>query len=184
MAIKRICVFCGSHEGKNPAYASLASKLGREMAKQEIGLVFGAGSVGLMGVISDAILEAGGEAHGVIPEHLIRSEIPRDDLTELHITKTMHDRKALMEELSDAYITLPGGFGTFEEMFETITWNQLGIHNKPIVLLNVDGYYDQLIGFIDQAVQQSFINNGSHRILQPATTVTEAFHKLGILSGD
>lgn len=184
MVIKRICVFCGSHEGKNPVYAALARKLGKELARQKIGLVFGAGSVGLMGVVSDAVLEAGGEAHGIIPEHLIRNEVPRNDLTELHITKSMHDRKALMEELSDAYITLPGGFGTFEEMFETITWNQLGIHSKPIILLNVDGYYDQLIEFVDKAVQQGFISDGSKHILQPVTTIAEAIRRLGVLPGD
>lgn len=184
MAIHRICVFCGSHTGKNPAYANLARKLGRALADHDIGLVFGAGSVGLMGVISDAVLEAGGEAQGVIPEHLIRNEVPRQDLTELHITKDMHDRKALMEQLSDAFITMPGGFGTFEEMFETITWNQLGIHKKPIILLNVDGYYDQLIEFVDEAVQQGFISNSSQHILQPADTIAEAFQSLGIIHKD
>lgn len=178
--IKRICVFCGSKTGDLPAYTEQAQLLGKALAKKKIGLVFGGGRIGLMGALADAVLEYGGEAHGVIPEHLMRAERAHPDLTALHITKSMHERKALMAELADAFIALPGGFGTFEELFETITWVQLGIHNKPIVVLNVDGYYDRLIEFVEEAVSHGFITNSSPGILKAVSSIEEALEVIGV----
>ena len=136
--------------------------------------------MGLMGILADAVLDYGGEVHGVIPEHLMRKEVAHRDLTALHITKTMHERKALMAELSDAFIALPGGFGTCEELFETITWVQLKIHSKPIVILNVDGYYSPLAEFVDTAVDQQFIKADNVDLFQAVETVDEALNLLGV----
>ena len=138
--MKRVCVFCGSSIGAKPAYAEAARNMGRLIAERRIGLVYGGGNVGLMGVIADAALEAGGEVIGVIPLALADREIAHTGLTQLHIVDSMHTRKAMMAELSDAFIAMPGGVGTFEELFEAITWTQLGLHRKPCGLLNVDGF--------------------------------------------
>ena len=155
--MKRVCVFCGSSIGAKPAYAEAARNMGRLIAERRIGLVYGGGNVGLMGVIADAALEAGGEVIGVIPLALADREIAHTGLTQLHIVDSMHTRKAMMAELSDAFIAMPGGVGTFEELFEAITWTQLGLHRKPCGLLNVDGFYTPLERFIDQAVVEGFI---------------------------
>lgn len=153
----RVCVFTGSQVGSRAVYAEQARTLGRVLARRGIGLVYGGGSVGLMGVLADAALEAGGEVIGVIPEALMIREVTHPGLTELHVVSTMHERKALMAELSDAFIAMPGGFGTLDELFETITWAQLGLHRKPIGLLNVDGYFDPLLAFIDHAIAEEFV---------------------------
>lgn len=153
----RICVFLGSSPGMSPAYAEAARALGTEMAARGIGLVYGGGQVGLMGVIADAVIVAGGEATGVIPESLRAREGDHPALTRLHVVQTMHQRKAMMAELSDGYITLPGGIGTLEELFETWTWAQLGLHAKPCGLLNVQGFYERLSGFIDHVVDEGFL---------------------------
>ena len=158
MALKKICVYCGSSSGKSPAYAEAATQLGRAMQQRGIGLVYGGAAVGIMGAVADAVLEAGGEAIGVIPKSLAIKEVAHHQLTELHVVGSMHERKAMMAELSDGFIALPGGWGTLEELFEMLTWAQLGFHKKPCGLLNVNGYYDGLIGFLDHAFEQQFVN--------------------------
>jgi uncharacterized protein (TIGR00730 family) len=155
--MRRICVFCGSSAGSNPVYAETARVMGRELVARGMGLVYGGGHVGLMGVVADAVLEAGGEAIGVIPHALAAREIAHQRLTTLHVVASMHERKAMMAELSDAFIAMPGGFGTYEELFEALTWTQLGLHKKPCGLLNVAGFYDPVIRFIDHAVAEQFI---------------------------
>jgi hypothetical protein len=159
---RRVCVFCGSNVGTDPLYAEGAAELGREIVRRGWGLVYGGGSIGLMGVVADAVLAAGGEVTGVIPEMLATKELLHPRATEMHIAPTMHARKALMEELSDAFVALPGGYGTFEELLEIITWAQLGIHSKPIGLFNVAGFYDRLIGFFEHAIKEGFIK-AKHR---------------------
>jgi uncharacterized protein (TIGR00730 family) len=155
--MKKICVFCGSSIGNRPAYAAAAVALGGLLAKKKIGLVYGGGNVGLMGVIADAVLDAGGEVIGVIPHALAEREIEHRRLTQLHVVDSMHIRKAMMADLADAFIAMPGGVGTFEEFFEAVTWTQLGLHRKPCGLLNVAGFYTPLAAFIDQAVSEGFI---------------------------
>jgi uncharacterized protein (TIGR00730 family) len=155
--MRRICVFCGSASGVNPAYAEAARSLGREIVARGMSLVFGGGQVGLMGVIADAALEAGGEVTGIIPHALAAREVAHQRLTTLRVVDSMHERKALMAELSDAFIAMPGGFGTYEEFFEVVTWTQLGVHRKPCGLLNVAGFYDPLVQFVDAATAEEFI---------------------------
>jgi len=155
--MKRICVFCGSSAGSKPEYRASAQQLGAELTRRKIGLVYGGGNVGLMGAIADSVLEAGGEAIGVIPEHLMSREIGHNRLTKLHIVRSMHERKALMSDLSDAFIALPGGFGTLEEFCEVLTWSQLGLHAKPCGIVNVLGYYTPLLAMLDHAVQERFL---------------------------
>lgn len=153
----RICVFCGSSPGASPAFAAAARELGAALARRGIELVTGGGSVGLMGEVADAALAAGGRAIGVIPESLVLRELAHPRLTELHVVPTMHQRKAKMVELSSAFVTLPGGLGTLDETFEMLTWAQLGIHHKPVGLLNVAGYYSPLLAFLDSAVEEGFV---------------------------
>ena len=153
----RLCGFCGSSVGSNPAYAEAAVTLGSLLARRGIGLVYGGGNVGLMGVIADAALAAGGEVIGVIPKALADREVAHHGVTELRVVDSMHTRKAMMADLSDAFIAMPGGVGTFEEFFEAITWTQLGLHRKACGLLNVAGFYTPLAAFIDQAVSDGFI---------------------------
>lgn len=155
--MKRICVFCGSNPGTNPAYVEAAVTVGTLLASRQIGLVYGGGHVGMMGTIADAVLARGGEVIGVIPIALAEKEVEHKGLTELHVVKSMHERKALMADLADGFIALPGGFGTFEEYCEIITWAQLGFHHKPCGLLNVAGYYNHLLAMIDHGVAQQFI---------------------------
>lgn len=164
MNINNLAVFCGSSPGRLPVYAEGARALGESLASRSIRLVYGGGNVGLMGVVAEAVLEAGGEAVGVIPESLVRKEIAHDGLTELRVTRSMHERKALMAELSDGFIALPGGVGTLEELFETWTWAQLGFHAKPFGFLNVDGYFDALIAFLDHVAAEGFVRE-PHRSL-------------------
>ncbi|HND20702.1 MAG TPA: TIGR00730 family Rossman fold protein [Acidobacteriota bacterium] len=155
--MNRICVFCGSNPGTNPAYVEAAVTVGTLLASRQIGLVYGGGHVGMMGTIADAVLARGGEAIGVIPVALAEKEVEHKGLTRLHVVKSMHERKALMADLADGFIALPGGFGTFEEYCEIITWAQLGFHHKPCGLLNVAGYYNHLLAMIDHGVDQQFI---------------------------
>lgn len=155
--MKYICVFCGSSLGSRSIYRESAQALGAALVKRGLGLVYGGGNVGLMGLIADAVLAAGGDAIGVIPEFLAEKEIAHTGLTQLHIVNSMHDRKALMAELSDAFIALPGGYGTLEEFCEILTWAQLGLHQKPQGLLNVEGYYDPLLQLFDRAVDDQFL---------------------------
>jgi len=165
LQLRRICVFCGSSTGDNPQYAQAAVQLGREMVRRKIGLVFGGGGVGLMGVIADAVLEAGGHAIGVIPHALVARELAHRALPDLRVVNSMHDRKATMAELADAFVALPGGFGTFEEFCEVITWTQLGVHRKSCGLLNVCGFYDPLIEQFDRGVAEGFIRRGNREIV-------------------
>jgi uncharacterized protein (TIGR00730 family) len=158
----RVCVYAGSNPGTHPAYAEAARALAQTLADRDIGLVYGGGKVGLMGVIADTILAAGGEAIGVMPQALIDREIGHPGLTELKVVSSMHERKALMAELSDAFVALPGGIGTLEELIEVYTWSQLGIHDKACGVLNVRGYYDGLATFLDHAVDEGFLR-AQHR---------------------
>jgi len=158
-----ICVFCGSNPGARPAFARAARELGTALACRGIAVVFGGGSVGLMGEVADAALAAGGEAIGVIPRSLVDRELAHGGLTELHVVSTMHERKAKMVELSSAFITLPGGLGTLDETFEILTWAQLGIHAKPIGLLDVEGYFTPLLAFLDSAVREGFVPAASRK---------------------
>jgi uncharacterized protein (TIGR00730 family) len=155
--MRRICVFAGSNAGRNEAYEEEAAALGRLLASRQIGVVFGGGKVGLMGTLADAALAAGGEVIGVIPAALVSKEIAHDRLTELRVVASMHERKAMMAELSEAFIAMPGGWGTLEELFEVITWAQLGIHRKPCGLLNAGGYFDPLLTFLMHAVEEGFV---------------------------
>jgi uncharacterized protein (TIGR00730 family) len=159
-----ICVFCGSSPGNDPAYAEAAGRLGRILAERDTTLVYGGGHVGLMGVVADAALGAGGEVIGVMPRSLVDREIGHTGLTKLHVVGSMHERKALMSELSDGFVALPGGNGTLEEFFEVLTWAQLGEHGKPCGLLNVAGYYDPLLKVFDRMVEKDFLR-GAHREL-------------------
>ena len=159
MNFRRICVFCGSNMGSNPVYRQTAECLGLLLAHRKTGLVYGGGNVGLMGVLADSVLAAGGRAIGVIPESLMQKEVGHAGLTELRIVKSMHERKALMSDLSDGFIAMPGGFGTFEEFCEVVTWSQLGIQSKPCGLLNVEGYYDPLLELFDHAVREGLLGD-------------------------
>ena len=162
--MKNICVYCGSRPGRLEAYADAAQAMAHAMVARDLGLVYGGASIGIMGMVADAVLQLGGRVVGVIPEALARKEVAHSGLTELHITQSMHERKTLMAELSDGFVALPGGIGTFEEIFEVWTWAQLGIHDKPCGLLNVAGYYDALTTFLDHASQEQFLSP-AHRAL-------------------
>ena len=155
--IKRICVYCGSSSGANPIHREAAENLGVLLASRGIGLVYGGGNVGLMGVVADGALRAGGEVIGVIPAALMDKELGHTGVTKLHVTASMHERKQLMADLSDGFIALPGGIGTLEELFETFTWLQLGFHDKPVGLLNVAGFYDHLLTFLRHATDEHFL---------------------------
>lgn len=152
-----ICVFCGSSFGAKPAYQQAAQTMGAALARRGLGLVYGGGRVGLMGTVADAVLAAGGEVIGVIPEFMAEKEIAHRGLSQLHVVGSMHERKAMMAALSDGFIALPGGYGTLEEFCEILTWTQLGLHQKPHGLLNVEGYYDHLIQLFDHAVAEEFV---------------------------
>ena len=154
---KRLCVFCGSNHGAQPAYRAAAEQVGRELARRNITLVYGGGRVGLMGVVADHVMQAGGHVIGVIPEALVAMEVGHAGLPDLRVVKNMHERKALMAELAEGFIALPGGVGTFEEFFEVLTWAQLGIHSKPCALLNVSGFFDPLLDLLDHGVEEDFI---------------------------
>ena len=155
--MKRVCVYCGSSSGANPAHREAAEKLGALLAERGIGLVYGGGNVGLMGILADAALRAGGEVTGVIPSALMAKELGHTGVTKLHVTASMHERKQLMADLSDGFIALPGGIGTLEDLFETFTWLQLGFHEKPVGLLNVAGFYDHLLTFLRHTAEEAFL---------------------------
>lgn len=171
---KSICVFCGSANGARPVYLDAARELGQSIAQRGYALVFGGASVGTMGVVADAALAEGGTVIGVIPDVIMEREIGHRGLTEQHVVRTMHERKALMALRSDAFIALPGGFGTLDEFIEIVTWAQLKIHAKPCALLNVDGYYDPLLNFFDSAVEEGFIKPENRRLVQVASSVAGA----------
>lgn len=167
--MQSVCVFTGSSTGAENAHAVAAAALGREIVDRGMRLVYGAGKVGLMGVIADAALEAGGEVIGVIPEALMEKELAHRSLTQLHVVGSMHERKAMFSQLSNGFVAMPGGLGTLEELFEVLTWAQLGFHAKPVALLNVAGYYDELLRFIDKTVANKFVH-ARHRNMIIAET--------------
>ena len=176
--MKRICVFCGSRDGRAPTYRDAARALGTAIAASGIELVYGGGGRGMMGAVADAALAAKGRVIGVIPRDLFQREFLHGGLTELHAVNGMHERKTLMAELSDGFIALPGGIGTMDELFEMWTWTQLGIHAKPSVLLNVDGYYDSLIAFLDEMADAGYLGPGQRAILRSAETAGDALSRL------
>jgi uncharacterized protein (TIGR00730 family) len=178
--VRNIAVFCASANGNHPAYKATAEELGRTLAAHNIGVVYGGAKVGLMLAVAEAALAANGKVIGVIPEVLVDLEVAHRGLTELHVTSTMHTRKALIGERSDAFIALPGGFGTFEELFEVLAWQSLKLHSKPIVLLNINGFYDQLITFLDHCVAEGMLKPKNYEALLIANTVEEALVKIGI----
>src|SRR5205814_7524866 len=171
--MRRICVFCGSAFGSRPAYRDAAKRFGSALATRGLGLVYGGGSVGLMGVLADAVLAEGGEVIGVIPGPLASRELAHTGLTELRVVGSMHERKATMAELSDGFIAMPGGLGTLEETLEILTWAQLGIHRKPVGVLNVEGYYDALLQLLSHAVREGFVRRDYFGLLLFADTAAE-----------
>ncbi|MFM8341091.1 MAG: TIGR00730 family Rossman fold protein [Methylomonas sp.] len=165
LPINSICVYCGSNPGRLDAYSQAANRLAESLVNRNIRLIYGGASIGMMGMVADRVLTLGGEVIGVIPQALSHQEVAHPNLTELHITNTMHERKMLMAELADGFIALPGGIGTLEELFEIWTWAQLGIHNKPLGLLNVAGYFDDLIRFLDHMTEQAFFKSRHRQML-------------------
>ncbi len=163
--MKRLCVFCGSNAGNSAVYADMTRRFGDVLAARNLGVVYGGGHVGLMGVLADAVLRGGGEVVGVIPQALVDRELAHTGLTELHVVVTMHQRKALMADLADGFVALPGGFGTADELFEILTWAQLGLHNKPVGVLQVNGFFEPLLAWLDRCVQDGFVRPEHRRLL-------------------
>ena len=163
--MRRICVYCGSNTGTRPVYAAAARNLAELLVRHDLELVYGGAAKGIMGVIADTVLEHGGNAHGVIPKLLEEKEIAHSGLTQLHVVASMHERKSMMAELSDGFIALPGGFGTLEEIIEILTWGQLQFHDKPCGLLNVSGYFDHLLAYLDHAEQEGFLRAENRQML-------------------
>jgi len=168
--MRYLCVFCGSSLGHHPGFTSMAQRLGHLLVQRGIGLVYGGGNIGLMGVLASTMLQEGGKVVGVIPTHLAEKELLHPNLTTTHIVNTMHERKALMADLSSGFITLPGGFGTLEECCEMVTWAQLNLHHKPCGLLNCFGFFDGLLGFLDHQVHQGFVTPANRELILEATT--------------
>ncbi|KAG5628707.1 hypothetical protein H5410_000424 [Solanum commersonii] len=175
---KRICVFCGSSSGKKPTYQEAATELGKQLVEKGIDLVYGGGSVGLMGLVSQAVHDGGRHVLGVIPRTLMPREITGETIGEVRAVSGMHQRKAEMARQADAFIALPGGYGTLEELLEVITWAQLGIHRKPVGLLNVEGYYNSLLSFLDKAVDEGFISPIARKIIVSAQTAQKLVKQL------
>ncbi|MFZ5637205.1 MAG: TIGR00730 family Rossman fold protein [Pseudomonadota bacterium] len=173
--MKSICVYCGSNAGSKPAYAERAMALGARIAREGLQLVYGGGNVGLMGIVADAVLEHGGEVVGVIPEQLVKWEVAHTGVTRLEVVANMHERKARMFDLADAFVALPGGFGTLDEMFEMLTWRQLGLGSKPCAFLDVDGFYAPLIGMIDRMVEERFLHRDQRHDLWHGEDVDALF---------
>lgn len=176
--LRAICVYCGASSGHAPTHAAAATLLGEELARQNITLVYGGGRVGLMGIVADAVMRMEGEVIGVIPQALMDTEVGHEHISRLVVVKDMHERKALMADYADAFIALPGGLGTLEELFETLTWSQLGFHEKPVGLLNVDGFYDGLVGFIAHQVREGFVRPEHEKLLLNASEVPALMEQL------
>ena len=174
----RIAVFCGSNHGHDEIYTAVAKQLGELLLERGYGLVYGAGDVGLMGVIADTVLEGGGEVIGVIPQALVEREVAHDGLSEMHVVETMHQRKQIMYDRADAVVSMPGGIGTLDELFESLTWNQLGYLNVPCGVLNVAGYYDPLIEMLDKMVDQGFLRLATRRLLHESSDAGELLDRL------
>ena len=181
--MRRLAVYCGSSPGTNQAFAETARALGEEMVRRGIGLVYGGGRLGLMGIVADAVLDAGGEAYGVIPQALIDLEVAHTGLTELHIVTTMHERKAKMTDLTDAFVALPGGIGTLDELFEAWSWNALGYHAKPFALLNVGGFWDHLTGLMDHVMESGFMSSARRAQLLVCDDVGDVIDRLDAAIG-
>lgn len=180
--MNRICVFCGSNSGVRSEYAETARALAAILAEHKLGIVYGGGNVGLMGVLADAALGVGGEVIGVIPQSLLDKEVGHRGVTQLLVVETMHERKALMNDLSDAFVALPGGFGTLDEFFEVLTWSQLGFHGKPCALLNVAGYYDRMLAMLDHAVAEGLLRPAHRELVIADTDPSRLMMRLNALS--
>lgn len=176
--MKQLCVFCGSSTGNRPEYRAAAEELGSELVRRNLGLVYGGGTVGLMGILADAVLRAGGQAIGVIPEDLVAREIGHKGLSKLHVVRSMHERKALMADLADAFVALPGGFGTMEEFCEILTWGQLGLHVKPCGVLDVQGYYSHLLAMFDHAMRERFLTVENRELVLASNSVIDLLQAL------
>lgn len=176
--VKAICVYCGANAGASPRFAEQARALARSLVERNLSLVYGGGKVGLMGVIADEVLRLGGEVTGVIPTALVEREVGHTGLTRQFIVKDMHERKAMMAQLADGFIAMPGGLGTLEELFEMLTWAQLGIHSKPIGLLNVDGYYDGLVSFVRHATEQELVRPQHAALMMVESEPAALLHRL------
>jgi uncharacterized protein (TIGR00730 family) len=177
--MKRLCVFAGSSPGSRPEYQRMAEDLGRALADRQIGLVYGGAKVGLMGVLANAVLASAGQAVGVIPRVLVEKEVAHEGLTELRVVGSMHERKAVMADLADGFVALPGGWGTLEEFFEVLTWGQLGLHRKPCGLLNVGGYFDGLLSFVDHSIHEGFVRREYRSMISVANSPGELLDLLG-----
>lgn len=176
--MERICVFCGSSLGNDPEFVRAAESLGRTLAARNIRLVYGGGNIGLMGVLADAVMNAGGKVTGVIPQALVDKELAHHGITELRVVHSMHARKALMAELSEGFIALPGGFGTLEEFCEILTWAQLGLHRKPFGLLNVSGFYDHFLSFLDHVVESRLLRAQHRKLILDSADVDSLLNRL------
>ncbi len=176
--MKSICVFCGSNPGTNPVYMKTAEKLGLFLAEKGVSVVYGGGRVGLMGQVADTVMENGGKVIGIIPHSLAEKEVAHQGLTELHVVDSMHTRKAMMAEYSDGFIALPGGFGTFEELCEIITWAQLGFHSKPCGFLNIEGYYDPLVELFDKATREKFVRVEHRKLVLIENEIEKIFEAM------
>jgi uncharacterized protein (TIGR00730 family) len=176
----RLCIFCGAHAGTNTAYRKLAGDVAQALHARGFGLVYGGGRVGLMGSLADAMLALGGEVIGVIPRMMAGSEVAHDDIARLHVVDTMHERKALMAELSDGFIALAGGFGTMDEFHEVLTWRQLRIHDKPLGLLNSEGYYDHLLALYTRMREEGFIASGGRELFVSAPNIGDLLHAMRV----
>ena len=173
--MKSLLVYCGSNPGVNPIYKETAVRLGLEMVKRGMKLIYGGGSLGLMGTIADTVMENGGEVVGIIPTFLDKMEVGHPNLTEIHVVNSMHERKALMEEMCDSIITLPGGYGSMDELFEILSWSQLGLHKKPVGLLNVNGFYEPLVAQLDLMVREGFLKQPNREIIQVSDSIEKVF---------
>lgn len=178
--MKSLCVYCGATNGVNSVYADAARNLAKEMVRHDIALVYGGGNVGLMGVIADAVLDLGGQVTGVIPQALVDKEVAHQRLTAQHVVADMHERKAMMALLSDGFVAMPGGLGTLEELFEMLTWSQLGFHDKPIGLLNVEGYYDGLLSFVQYQVARGFVKPQQAALMLSEQEPAALLRRLGV----
>ena len=176
--MQRLAVYCGANAGKNPAYAETTILLGKTMAARGVDLVYGGGRLGLMGIIADTVLADGGQVHGVIPEMLKDLEVAHKGVTELHIVRNMHERKAKMTDLTDAFVATPGGVGTMDELFEAWSWNALGYHNKPFAILNIAGYWDSLIAFLDTMADQGFVSAERRKHLIVSDDIDDCLDRL------
>ncbi len=181
--MKRVCVFCGSKVGRAPVYEAAAREFGQLLAASGTGMVYGGGRIGLMGAVADACLRAGGEVVGVIPQFLVDKEVAHRELSELRVVGTMHERKALMVELSDGFVALPGGFGTWDELCEVLTWGQIGLHSKPCAVLNVNGYYDPLLAMADRAMEEGFVGVTQRESLLSGTDARGLLAKMSKVAG-